>query len=596
MKITGETQGVKKYILDELDSLIDSTYDKATPVDAALAQRVLAISIEINREIALLINRNGSIRALSLGDHAKVALPDVGGRRSEQSLSGLRCIHTHPSGSVMLSPQDYSSLQANRYDIIAALAIDNNETLAAFSYLDGDFAPQDGGVLKLDDFCELNMPLLCEVLDKQFAKSALANEEHAIEQAVLVGVDAGARDIDASLDELELLADTAGAVVVGRLIQRRSKVDSALYIGQGKAAELHALCQNTSARTVIFDDELSPAQQRNLEAALGLKVVDRTALILDIFAQRARSHEGKIQVELAQLRYGLTRLYGLGIVLSRLGGGIGTRGPGETKLEVDRRKIRKRISDLERETKDIVKRRELLRERRTNSNITTIALVGYTNAGKSTLMNTLTAAGVLAEDKLFATLDPTTRKYELPSGTPLLVTDTVGFITKLPHTLIKAFRATLEETLHADLLLHIVDAASSEADIQCQAVAHTLEELGVKDKAIITVYNKIDKNLSPEHIQRLLLRPDSVAISALRGDNLELLVRALEQFTAKRSQQVTLLIPYDKTAVINRLFEIATVLAQDYEESGIRVHALIRPEWLEFVSSYVDEAEIEISQ
>ncbi|MFA6075536.1 MAG: GTPase HflX [Negativicutes bacterium] len=586
MNLLGETQGIKKYLLDELKSLLDLAIPKDSPCDYDLAKRILEISLEINKEIALIINRGGIIKAIAIGDNAKVSLPDVSGRRSEQSLSGVRCIHTHPSGSALLSPQDLSSLAANRYDLMAALALHETKPVVAFAYLDSEFAPTEGGYLTLEDFCQLNMPRIAQTLDSQFQKHTYSNDEFDHERAILVAVDTSGHDTEASLDELALLTDTAGAEVVGRLVQKRAKIDSGLYIGMGKAEELHALCQNLRATTAIFDDELSPAQQRNLEEVLGIKIIDRTALILDIFAQHARSHEGKIQVELAQLRYRLTRLTGMGLVLSRLGGGIGTRGPGETKLEVDRRKIRGRISDLEKETKQFVERRELLRARRVETNITTVALIGYTNTGKSTLMNKLTQAGVLAEDKLFATLDPTTRKYLLPNNTPILVTDTVGFITKLPHGLIKAFRATLEETIHADLLLHIVDSASSESDEQCAAVIKTLQDLKIADKPILTVYNKIDKNLSPEHIARLAARPDSVVISALTGANIDKLTKKIEQFCERRAISLTLLLPYDKTAFLNRLYEIALVKSVEYIDEGVAVEIAIAPEWREFVSEY----------
>jgi len=586
MNLFGETQGIKKYLLAELNNLLDCAMPKDSPCDYVIAGRILAISQEINKEIALIINRGGIIKAIAIGDNAKVSLPDIGGRRSEQSLSGVRCIHTHPAGTVLLSPQDLSSLAANRYDLMAAIALHESKPVVAFAYLDAEFVPTEGGYLALEDFCQLNMPRLAQTLDSQFQKHTYSNDENDQERAILVAVDNSGLDYDASLDELALLTDTAGAEVVGRLVQKRAKIDSRLYIGLGKAEELRALCQNLRATTAIFDDELSPAQQRNLEEVLGVKVVDRTALILDIFAQHARSHEGKIQVELAQLRYRLTRLTGMGLVLSRLGGGIGTRGPGETKLEVDRRKIRGRISDLENETKQFVERRELLRARRVETNITTVALIGYTNAGKSTLMNKLTQAGVLAEDKLFATLDPTTRKYLLPNGTPILVTDTVGFITKLPHGLIKAFRATLEETIHADLLLHIVDSASPASDEQSAAVIQTLQDLKIADKPMITVYNKIDKDLSPEHITRLTARPDSVAISALTGANIEDLTKKIEQFCERRAITVKLLLPYDKTAFLNRLYEISLVKSVNYVDDGVAVEIAIAPEWREFVSEY----------
>ena len=317
------------------------------------------------------------------------------------------------------------------------------------------------------------------------------------------------------------MAKTAGAEVVAKTYQKRDKPDSALFLGKGKIQEISLLVQEHNANLVICDDELSPSQQRNLEQVLGAKVIDRTELILDIFAQRAQSHEGKLQVELAQLKYKMPRIGGQGLVLSRLGGGIGTRGPGETKLEVDKRRIRSRINDIEKLIENVKKHRQLHRENRIASNIPTIALVGYTNAGKSTLLNKLTAAEVLAEDKLFATLDPTTRKIVLPNGQEALLTDTVGFIQKLPHQLVSAFRATLEEVKVADLLLHVIDASHINYEEQMQAVISVLKELKIVDKPTVLVFNKVDKIDEEITINKLLQYHNSVAISAKDGQKLE---------------------------------------------------------------------------
>jgi GTP-binding protein HflX len=324
------------------------------------------------------------------------------------------------------------------------------------------------------------------------------------DKVLIVGTDIDkTQKVEETLQELERLVETAGGETVGRIIQRREAPDPATYIGKGKLEELKALQAETQATTVIFDDQLSPAQQRNLERALEVKVLDRTALILDIFAQRARSHEGKLQVELAQMRYTLPRLGGKGLILSRLGGGIGTRGPGETKLEVDRRRIRSKIHDIEEEIKTVCAQRAVHRSRREQSGLPCIALVGYTNAGKSTLLNRLTDAGVLVEDKLFATLDPTIRLLILPSGRKVLLADTVGFIRKLPHALIAAFRATLEEVIYADVLMHVIDAGAPDWQEQSQAVYEVLKELDAADKPMITVMNKTDTLVGPAKFQPL---------------------------------------------------------------------------------------------
>jgi len=352
------------------------------------------------------------------------------------------------------------------------------------------------------------------------------------EKAVLVGVEissAGKIPLKESMEELKRLADTAGAQIAGQITQKRNKPDQKYFIGSGKLDELRALVNSCGANLVIFDSELSPSQERNLESGLGVKVIDRTELILDIFAQHAKSREGKLQVELAQSTFLLTRLTGHGVLMSRLGGGIATRGPGETKLEYDRRRIRKKISELGREIEKIRKERSIRREKRKKSRLPIAALVGYTNSGKSTLLNNMAKADVLTEDKLFATLDPTVRRLYLPAGRVMLLTDTVGFIQKLPHQLVAAFRATLEELNEADLLLHVVDASHPYFEDQIGAVYTVLEELDCIKKPMITVFNKIDK-LGRKISKRLLKKYDpAVAVSALHGTGLDKLLEMLHE-------------------------------------------------------------------
>ena len=341
------------------------------------------------------------------------------------------------------------------------------------------------------------------------------------ERVLLIGVRTGeADDTDGSLDELEELVKTAGALTVGRVIQNREAVHPTTYIGKGKIDEVRALAAETDASGVVCDDELSPVQLRELEDELQMKVMDRTLVILDIFAGRATTSEGKIQVELAQLKYRLTRLTGLGRSLSRLGGGIGTRGPGEKKLEMDRRLIRDRIAQLNRELKEVKRHREVTRTKREKQSVPVAAIVGYTNAGKSTLLNTLTDAGVLEEDKLFATLDPTTRSLTLPGRQEILLTDTVGFIRKLPHHLIEAFKSTLEEAKYADIILHVVDASNPQMDVHMHVVYETLRELGVKDKKIITLFNKQDAR-TENGILRDFKADRTLPISARTGQGLD---------------------------------------------------------------------------
>lgn len=405
---------------------------------------------------------------------------------------------------------------------------------------------------------------------------------------LLVGVEIGSeQNIDESLEELERLVETAGGLVAGRIVQRREKPDPVYYIGKGKLEELKALQVDTQPTLVVFDDELSPAQGRNLETALEIKVLDRTALILDIFAQRARSYEGQLQVELAQMRYMLPRLGGKGLVMSRLGGGIGTRGPGETKLEVDRRRIRRKIHDIENEIKEICDQRALHRSKRISSGLACVTLVGYTNAGKSTLLNRLTDAGVLVEDKLFATLDPTIRLLVLPTGRKLLLADTVGFIRKLPHSLIAAFRATLEEVVFADVLMHVIDASAPDWERQSDAVHEVLRDLDVADKPLITVMNKTDRIGEDAALRRLLREPDTVGISAQIGTGMENLLETLEDVLSRLNREVWLLVPYADAGVVNLLHEQAIVQEKLYEPEGIKIKVLLTPALSGQLAAYV---------
>ena len=399
--------------------------------------------------------------------------------------------------------------------------------------------------------------------------------EEVEERVILVGVSTGEGDDTAqSLDELEELAKTAGAVTVGRVIQNREQIHPGTYIGTGKIAEVQQLAYEVEATGIICDDELTPAQLKNLEEELDLKVMDRTLIILDIFASRASTSEGKIQVELAQLKYRQARLVGLGSSLSRLGGGIGTRGPGEKKLEMDRRLIKSRIAQLNRELDEVKRHREVARSRRSRKSTAVIAIVGYTNAGKSTLLNTLTGAQVLEEDKLFATLDPTTRILELPSGQEILLTDTVGFIRKLPHHLIDAFRSTLEEAKYADMILHVVDASSPQMDQQMYVVYDTLKNLGVTDKKIVTLFNKQDK-VEDGYLPRDLKAEKTVRISATWGEGLEEVKKILEELLNEKNVLIERFYDYKDAGLIQLIRKYGQLLEEEYLGDGIHVKAYV---------------------
>ena len=406
-------------------------------------------------------------------------------------------------------------------------------------------------------------------------KELLTSTEEKKERVLLLGVSLHKNDdTEKSLKELKELVATAGAESVGCLIQSREAIHPGTYIGKGKIEEVRELLWETDATGVVCDDELSPAQLRGLEEALETKVMDRTLIILDIFAARANTREGKVQVELAQLKYRLSRLSGLGKSLSRLGGGIGTRGPGEKKLETDRRIIKDRIAQLGRELKEIRQHREVTRRKRKKTHTPVAAIVGYTNAGKSTLLNKLTDADVLEEDKLFATLDPTTRLLELPGGQQVLLTDTVGFVRKLPHHLVEAFRSTLEEAKYADILLHVVDASNPQMEAQMHTVYEILRDLGAEGKPVVTLFNKQDKLEEPSRLKDF--KADyTVAVSAKKGKGLEEIKEILEKILREQKILVERLFGYDEAGKIQWIRGQGELLSEEYREDGIFVKAYV---------------------
>ncbi|MBO4847579.1 MAG: GTPase HflX [Clostridia bacterium] len=539
---------------------------------------------EINREISVYIARDGHIADVSVGSGDKVSMPSMRLVRNEDRLCGVRCLHTHPNGDGRLSGVDLGTLRSMQLDSMAAVGVADGRPTQLYAAFIGD--ETEGGGREALIYGPLrpwklpNAALINEIFisDDRFRSVTKTVREAEAERAVLVGFE-GDSGYD-PVGELAELAKTAGAEVVGTIRLKKRAIDNATYIGSGKAEELSLKGSELEADIFIFDDELSAIQQRNLEEILGAAVIDRTTLILDIFASRAQSREGKLQVELAQLKYRLPRLLGQGQALSRLGGGIGTRGPGEKKLEIDRRRIRRRIYELEEELKDVTRQRELRSDGRRGGGTPLVALVGYTNAGKSTLLNTLTDAGVLAEDKLFATLDPVVRQIKLPAGTDAILSDTVGFINKLPHELVNAFRSTLEEVTRADLILHVIDISSPTHETQMRVVEEVLADLGAASTPRIDVFNKCDllEGDPPGHI--VAGDRKRVFISAKNGSGLQALLTAAEETLNAGRREVDLLIPYSRYEAMNFIYRSGTVISEEHTDEGTRIKA------------YLDEADL----
>lgn len=602
-EIKGNIKGIRDSVIAELQKL----YDMQSPqlVSQELAVKLADITEYINREISVYITRSGQIIEIAVGDNATVELPSFSGRRGAGRLSGIRCIHTHPGGNPYLSGVDISALKNNKYDAMVAIGVvspDFTKSELTFGLITGidsneNYTAECYGPYSIEDAENINfvntVSTIERILDKQTGTASL---QVMSERAILIGMEWGRNDslwtVDDSLEELKQLADTAGATVIKKFIQKRPKPDPAFFIGRGKVQELALYAQQENIDLCIFDDELSPAQQRNIESVMGIRILDRTALILDIFAQRARTNEGKLQVELAQLQYTLPRIMGKGLMLSRLGGGIGTRGPGETKLEVDRRRIRDRIAFIKDQIEKVKAVRSLHRSKRKKNNVFEVSLVGYTNAGKSTLLNTLTNSDIYAKDQLFATLDPTTRQLTLPNKQEIIITDTVGFIQRLPHQLIAAFRSTLEVVTEADLLVHVIDVSHELYKEQAAAVHEVLKEIGAETKPVITVYNKIDK-LPPDSklADRLALEEDTVCISAVKKLNLETLQQMIESHLKSKAVEVTLCIPYAETAKAAKLHETANVLEQEYTENGAVMKVILPVEDLEAYNEYILKSE-----
>ncbi|OPJ60051.1 GTPase HflX [Clostridium chromiireducens] len=592
--IYGNIEGIRKSIIDELESVYSIRNLKDEVCDVEILNIIARISSQIEREVSVGINRKGNVTSVAIGDSTSVEVPliDI----EEKRLSGVRVIHTHPNGYCNLSALDLTALLKLKLDAIVSVAI-----------IDGKIIDFSLGMLtlynsKLETDEKINLSLeeilSIHILDKiRFIENQIKTNdviEDTEEKAILVG-----SDTKESLEELRDLTEACDIPVLKTVFQSRNKVDAAYFIGRGKVLEIAAMRQVERANVIIFDDELSGSQVRNLEAALGAKVIDRTTLILEIFATRAKSKEAKIQVELAQLKYRLSRLQGLGTILSRTGGGIGTRGPGEKKLETDRRHIMETVYDLKDELKKIKKTRDVQREKRNKENIPKVSLVGYTNAGKSTLRNVLCDIAANKENKikekvfeanmLFATLDTTTRALTLSKKGVITLTDTVGFVRKLPHDLVEAFKSTLEEVIFSDLLCHVIDSSSDASVEQYEAVNEVLKELGVINKETILVLNKIDQATEEQiaKIKEAIGDNEVIEISAREKINLDELLNLVEEKLPYNYRKVEYLIPYEKGDIQSFLHRNARILEEEYKDDGTYMVAEVDDEVLNKTKEYV---------
>ena len=574
--IYGNIEGIRKSLIEELENIYSIRNLKDEICNEEILNIISRVSSFIEREISVAINRKGNVTSVAIGDSTSVEVPIID--IDEKRLSGVRVIHTHPNGYCNLSALDLTALLKLKLDAIISVAITDGNiidfSLGMLSLYNNKLETEEKSNLSLNEIMSIN------ILDRiRFIENLIKNNdviEETEEKAILVG-----SDTKESLEELAELTEACNIPVLKTVFQSRSKIDAAYFIGRGKVLEIASMRQVERANVIIFDDELSGSQVRNLEAALGAKVIDRTTLILEIFATRAKTKESKIQVELAQLKYRLGRLQGLGTILSRTGGGIGTRGPGEKKLETDRRHIMETIYDLKDELKKIKRTREVQREKRRKENIPKVSLVGYTNAGKSTLRNTLCDLAAKNENKtkekvfeanmLFATLDTTTRAVTLSKKGVITLTDTVGFVRKLPHDLVEAFKSTLEEVIFSDLLCHVIDVSSDSAIDQYNAVNEVLSELGAIDKETILVLNKIDKATEEQkaRIKEFAVGNfDVIEISAKEKINLDKLLNLIEEKLPYNYRKVEYLIPYEKGDIQSFLHRNARILEEEYKDNG----------------------------
>ncbi len=571
-QIQGNLSGIRDSFIKELEALYDYPVDSDIFLPPDLARQLAQFSARINREISIYISRAGEIVDVTIGYLDNVALEDKRLRRSLERLSMIRCVHTHPGGSAELSDVDLTALKTLWLDSMCAVGVDEQGQVTGVSA--AFLRERVGGVPQPIIFPTVALDALPQ--DEwmhQIGLSDLAvlegddRELGLAERAMLVSTDS-----QKSLDELEALTDTAGAVVVGRFLQQKSHPDPATYVGSGKAAELRLEAQALEADLIITDDELTSSQHSKLEELIGVRVVDRTTLILDIFAQRAKTSEGKLQVELAQLKYRASHLRGAGMILSRQAGGIGTRrGPGETKLEMDRRLIRERIGILSAELQKVERQRAIRRKGRQKNAVPVVALVGYTNTGKSTLLNRLSGADVYVEDKLFATLDAVNRKMTLPDGDSFVLVDTVGFINKLPTDLIEAFHSTLEEAALADILVIVSDFSSPDYLAQREVVEQVLATLGAQHQPRIEALNKADA-APPAEVPAI---PGAIRISAMTGEGLDELLDQIAKLLRAQERPYDIFVPFTQYALLGELRGLGRILSEAHHDQGTLVSAML---------------------
>jgi len=549
-EVYGNINGLKKSIIEQLQNIYSMDSDNSDYCSSEVLNLIANLTYSINREIAIFINNRGKILSVFVGDFKTVEI-------NEKIERGSRCIHTHPGGSGKLSSVDINTLKTLPIISMAAIGVKNG----AISDFYCSYINKENNVVNIGPYNKISST--SEILNELKEFATTKRELNSTEQERVIAVGVNTKNCNANLDELEQLIITAGGVCVHKLEQNRENFDNSSYVGKGKIQELMYLISSYNADTICFDDPLNNNQMRNLKQSLNAKILDRSSLILDIFAKRANSKEGKLQVELAQLNHLLPLLSGQGVALSRLGGGIGTRGPGETKLESDRRHILRRVNYLKKQLKEVEKRRTNVRENRKKQDVFIIAIVGYTNAGKSTLINKITNSEVFVKDMLFATLDTSIRSYQISASETVLFVDTVGFISKLPHELIEAFKSTLEEVVQANLILHVMDGSSDKMEEQAKVVYEILEQINASKIKVIEVINKVDIMQSIKNIDE-----KKVYVSAKTGNGIPLLLKKIEKHT-KTKKIFNVSIPYENGKLISYIHDNCEIITEEFEETKV---------------------------